>query len=820
MSVQAGVCAHLAIAIVALACGSTSAAPPHATTGISGIHPHLAMHNDEGECGIGAVVPWADRLWVITYGPHLPHGSSDTLSEITPRLERIVRDESIGGTPANRMIHPESRQLFIGPHVIDEQGRVRTIPYDRMPGRLTGMARHLTAPAEKLYVATMEEGLYEVDVDTLDVVPLIRDGNLPPPRADAPDAFGSLVSKLPGYHGKGCSSGQGRVVYANNGEKSSAAQAVLGDPTLPSGALAEWRSPGEDWRMVRRNQFTEVTGPGGIHGNAHPDTDPIWSIGWDARSLILMVLDGGVWHAFRLPTVSHAYDGAHGWNTEWPRIRDVGDADGSLLMTMHGCFWRFPRSFSSGTTAGIRPRSAFLKVIGDFCRYGDDLVFGCDDAAAKEFRNQRQMKGKIAGPTRSNSNLWFTSPDLPDHLGPPHAAGAVWLHDDLAAGEAAEPMLVAGWPHGSVWFVNGGETEACFTSPLGDVVVPARGAVRRPLPRDLEWLPVTAVHACRDVSVVVTLAADDRRGVEPDGIFAGLAKAEETDRLDGLLHGGSAGDGTLSVASSAGLHVLEPAADARGIASLHVTARRDDEAERFVRSKVAMPREPVVIDAQGVLVVDDRGRRWRLPKHHAVLDADTRAGRLRVCREVVTERDLFHACGTFFELPAENANGFAVIRPIASHPFAIVDVASFRGLMVMTGLTAHGATGPRVVASDDGTAAIWAGVIDDLWRLGKPRGEGGPWLDTAVRAGEPSDPFLIWGYDDRRLRLSHRSHVPQTMRIELDLTGTGLWVTFDTVEVPPGDAGREIAFPSEVQARWVRVTAAADGTATAWLIYR
>jgi len=41
---------------------------------ISGIYPHLAFYNNEGECGTGAVVPWAGRLWVITYGPHFPLG--------------------------------------------------------------------------------------------------------------------------------------------------------------------------------------------------------------------------------------------------------------------------------------------------------------------------------------------------------------------------------------------------------------------------------------------------------------------------------------------------------------------------------------------------------------------------------------------------------------------------------------------------------------------------------------------------------------------------------------------------------------------------
>ncbi|MFM7205336.1 MAG: hypothetical protein ACKO4T_01520 [Planctomycetaceae bacterium] len=729
----------LAAALHASAAAQSDPHEAHASAGISGIHPHLAMANDEGECGTGAVVPWAGRLWVVTYGPHLPRGSFDKLYEIASDLRRSIRPESHGGTPANRMIHAESRQLFIGPHVIDESGRVRTISHDRMPGRLTAVARHLTDPAAKVYVATMEEGLYEVDVTTLDVVPLIRDGNMPLPKDGAADSFGSVVSKLPGYHGKGCYSGQGRVVYANNGDRAASAQAVLGDPTTPSGALAEWRKPGDDWSLVRRNQFTEVTGPGGLSGNPHPDTDPIWSVGWDARSLLLMVLDDNAWHAFRLPKVSHAYDGAHGWNTEWPRIRDVGDEDGSLLMTMHGAFWRFPKSFSAAQATGIRPRSAYLKVIGDFCRWGDDLVFGCDDAAAKEFLNKRRVKGAIAGPTRSNSNLWFASPTLPDHLGPPHASGAVWLHDDVAAGAEAEPMLVAGWDRGCAWFVNGGGTEARFSCDLGALVVPAGGSVRRPLPRDLEWLRVTAATPCPDASVVVTLAARDDRGVAPDPIFAGLATADAAVHRGGLLHAGSAAAGTLALVSDAGLHVLEVDPAARGIGSLRLVPKADADAEAFVRTKGAIPPDAVTVDAAGVLVVDDRGRRWRLPKHTAALDADTRAGRLRLCREAVTERDLFHACGTFFELPAENANGFAVIRPIASHPFAITDYASFAGLLVMTGLDPAAPAGPHVVVGDDGTAAVWVGAIDDLWRLGRPRGEGGPWHDTAVKAGEPSD---------------------------------------------------------------------------------
>ena len=94
--------------LVAFALAALATPSPAAPQEWSGIYPELAYFNNEGECGTGAVVPWADRLWVITYGPHLPYGSSDKLYEITPDLQQIVRPESVGGTPANRMIHKES----------------------------------------------------------------------------------------------------------------------------------------------------------------------------------------------------------------------------------------------------------------------------------------------------------------------------------------------------------------------------------------------------------------------------------------------------------------------------------------------------------------------------------------------------------------------------------------------------------------------------------------------------------------------------------------------------------------------------------------
>ena len=105
-------------------------------------------------------------------------------------------------------------QLFIGPYVIDIARNVHVIPYRKIPGRLTGNARHLTAPANKIYYGTMEEGFYEVDANTLKVNTLYKDGNLLQKEGDMAQA----AELLPGAHGKGLYSGQGVLVFSNNGE--------------------------------------------------------------------------------------------------------------------------------------------------------------------------------------------------------------------------------------------------------------------------------------------------------------------------------------------------------------------------------------------------------------------------------------------------------------------------------------------------------------------------------------------------------------------------------------------------------------------------
>ena len=785
-----------------------------------GVYPHLAYYNNEGECGTGAVVPWQGKLWVVTYGPHLPWGSSDKLYEIDDTLGIKVRPESIGGTPADRMIHKESGQLIIGPYFIDSLCNVRALSYADAQGRYTGVARHLTDPADKVYIATMEEGFYEVDVHTLEHRELYPDANIEEHDDTGVNPQNDL---LPGAHGKGLYSGQGVLVFSNNGE---AVPEALEKFNIPSGSLSEW--DGRDWKVVRRNQFTEVTGPGGIYGNPLPETDPIYALGWDYKSILLGVREDGGWNFYRLPKASHSYDGAHGWNTEWPRIREVGTPENPfMLMTMHGMFWEFPQPFGKGGISGIRPLSAYLKVIGDFTRWNGRLVFGCDDSAKKEFLNKRRIKGGIAGPGQSNSNLWFMEPGEIGSLGPTNATGAVWLNEDIRPEESGEPFLFGPWQKRCAWLKNDGRETVVFAFEAEDA-----SGKRTVLKKEAvsagssclvafgaedkgEWIRVSVDRPTKG-SVVFSYASGERRASGMSPIFDGIAKIGDTDASKGLLYslGGDSRRLGVSLVSPDQDSYYEMGGD------MLLQKKEKGEEDAYIRKNLSIASEGVEITSGSVLISDDKGRRWHLPLGPSAFTAPTAGHQLRICREVATERDLLNLHGTFYELPAENADGFAKVRPVSSHDLNIYDYASFRGMLLMTGCASAGANdNKRIVRSDDGKLAVWAGAIDDLWKLGKPTGSGGPWVDSSVAAGEYSDPYLIGFYDDRELNISHKSDSKVTFTVEADPTGEGDWMHYADFEVNPEQSFIH-HFPDAFQARWIRFRADKACVATTWLEYR
>ncbi len=798
---------HLILILCATLIGLAGCTPnsgPDSHPLVSGIYPHLAVSNSQNECGIGAVVPWAGRLWAVTYSPHRPEGSDDKLYSLDRGLGLSIHPESVGGTPANRMIHSESRQLIIGPHFIDHKGGVRVVKPEQMLGRLTATARHLADPQNKVYFFTMEEGLYEVDVHSLRVKTLFPDRH----QEGTPDL-------MPGYHGKGAYSSQRVLVASNNGASGWQDPNVMG-----SGSLAEW--DGSDWTLVEESQFTEVTGPGGIHGAANEE-DPIWASGWDERSVKLKLRHRGQWSTFRLPKASFTYDGKHGWHTEWPRIREIGED--RALMTMHGMFWEFPLTFRPLDTSGLRPLSSYLKMVVDFCLWKDRLVMGCNDAS--------KFDNALVG--QAQSNFWFLDPaDLAD-LGPVSGFGGVWLEDDVKAGHASDPFLFQGFDWKALHLAHESEHPMLFTleidglgsgdwREIGSISVPAHGYAFQIFPADIEaaWVRIKTDSDCRGATAYFHyLDTEYRSDDSADPIFAALPAAQTreaytfgtiriSDREDGPLEFLAAGLDPEGGGERLGRYLMG--------ADLRMEKTEDPEAARALL-KEAYIREPdFELDEASVILIDQDGRRFRLPRSDPYYDNPVNGEWPRGIREVVTERSLLNCHGTFYELPRDISGGIAGIKPVCTHERRIYDFCSWRGLLVISGILQDTPADGHVFRSEDGKTGLWLGTVDDLWKLGKPRGKGGPWRNTDVHASKPSDPYLMTGYDRKRVELSHLSLEPVAFRIEVDISGGGLWKTYNEISVEPGEV-RVHEFPAGYAAHWVRLSTDRDCRATAHFIY-
>ncbi len=469
--------------------------PPftHGAACYSGVYPHLASMSDSySEAGIGAVVPWAGRLWYVSYVAHIA-GSGVGLYEIDPSpspngLGIRRRPESVVGTHANRMIHRETNQLIIGPYLIDAQRNVRV--FKALTGeRLTGTMRHLTDPAHKVYFQAMEGNFYEADLRTLAATKLYN--------------LTETLGIGGRTHFKGAYTAQGRVVVANNSYFEEDQRDGQG-----RGRLAEW--DGRQWTILERTAFCDVTTAAGIEP-VDNDQSPLWANGWDRRSVILKVLAEGKWHTFRLPKGSQSYDQA--WCTEWPRIRPIGPD--LMLMDMHGLYYKMSPEFRPGSTGGLAPYVSHLKMTPDVCvlenaaTKAPQLVFAGNENSSMGHRH------RFGG--QPQSNLWFTTLDGLGRCGPPAGWGGPWLGDAVQAGVPSDPFLIRGFSNRTLHLAVGtppGARIGLFrcTQQFSIVSLPAElaGLDWVTVDRDSMEKPGAGYSFEVDRDVVVYLAVHDR----------------------------------------------------------------------------------------------------------------------------------------------------------------------------------------------------------------------------------------------------------------------------------------------------------------------
>lgn len=383
---------------------SLAAAPLALAQAQTGNLPNVGLKSDtipaRTECGVGALMPWADALWAVTYNSHKsPTGTGLGLFRIDESL-KTERVHVHNGTHANRYIHKESSQCFIGPYAIDAGGKWRFIE-ELKDVRLTATFTHLKDPANLVYMLGMEGELFELDVRTL-----------------KPRLAENLVQKL-GIklrpHFKGAYTGQGRIVVANNGFYS------FGENDA---GLFEF--DGSRWNVLSRKPHMECMGRENM-GNV------VFATGWDESSVLFWALVNGKWQRYRLPKGGHVHN--HAWQTEWMRIREVETEH--FLMDIHGLFYELQPLPFENAIWGVKPICNHLRIIPDFCSFRGLLALG---------GNQTSPNGdnyRYAG--QPQSGIWFGKTDDLWQWGKPSGWGGPWRKTAVKANIPSDPFLMTGF---------------------------------------------------------------------------------------------------------------------------------------------------------------------------------------------------------------------------------------------------------------------------------------------------------------------------------------------------------------------------------------
>jgi hypothetical protein len=214
---------------------------------------------------------------------------------------------------------------------------------------------------------------------------------------------------------------------------------------------------------------------------------------------------------------------------------------------------------------------------------------------------------------------------------------------------------------------------------------------------------------------------------------------------------------------------------------------------------------------------DHTWRTYRLPKASHCWDHKWQTEWPRI-RSVEHERLLMDHHGMFYEMsPWAYGNRIWGIRPISTHLWVHGDFCSWRGMLVIGADNASCEGGGNLQCAEP-QSGLWFGRTDDLWRLGKPSGWGGPWWEENVKAGVPSDPYLMTGFDKKCLHLSHDFGKPVRFHVEVDFLGHGAWKKYQEFTVPArGYVHHE--FPDGFSAHWVRLSAGRSCKATAHFVY-
>jgi len=124
---------------------------------VSGVYPHLALGAELGpprsECGVGGLMPFAGRLWAVTYLSHTRRtGSGTGLYEIDSDFNITKRPESVPGTYATirasegqyvQLRLPSGEIRLVNRRCMATVGQVGNIEHENQSLGKAGRARHM-----------------------------------------------------------------------------------------------------------------------------------------------------------------------------------------------------------------------------------------------------------------------------------------------------------------------------------------------------------------------------------------------------------------------------------------------------------------------------------------------------------------------------------------------------------------------------------------------------------------------------------------------------------------------------------------------------
>ena len=783
---------------------------------VSGIYPHLTTYTharvnginsyvagrEQQECGIGAIVEWAGKIYMINYGAHELKGSEHKLYIVDKDLKMEIFHGSVGGTPAGRMIHKESNQLFIGQYAIDSKGTIRVIDIKKMQGRITAIARHLIDPVNKVYVYMMDGALWEVNVNTLEPKLLYK-------------------NPLPGWHGKGAYTSQGKLILANNGETTGELEPVsewqidstgmIGKEKY--GILAEF--DGAKFTVVERKQTTDVTTKNGINAILN-DQSPLWTIGWDKRSLRLNVMENGRWNTFLLPKAAYNNDPSHGWFTEWPRIREIND--GKFMMDMHGMFFNFPGTFSVKNSAGISAIGSHLRYIPDFMYSNGKIWLGTD---------QTTIQGNpLAG--QGQSGPWIGSVDELSKWGPATAYGSLFIEEKIDANKPSLPIIFNGFDNRILHLINQSSVSAEITlqidkqgnnqwQNLKTIKVGANGYeyILFDKATSASWIRlVSNVTIPKFTASLHYTDSGLRNSNEGTDMFGGLA---DINYVGNVSHAKLYANKTnFNLTAFAG-KLIDGKFVESNVYNLDKYSFNFKNVNTDSTNAVkCLSNERIWYEDSASVILKLKTYRLRLPKGKGTYLPDS----YRNIREVTSERLLANIHGSFYEVPLEVVKKeplYKLMRPIATHNKQNSDFNTWNGLLLMSGVKADVTASDHIIKDSGNNIGLWIGDIDDIWKFGHPVGEGGPWKNTEVAADSLSDMYLMTGYDKKTLTLTANKDVNITVLLHTTQYSTSP-VVYKVFAVKAGQTVTH-EFPIGFSAHWLQVKADKNCKATAWLVY-